>query len=330
MNHIAEYVSPGHPDRLADAAVDRCVALAVGRDADALVGLECAVYRDKVFLTGRIAAGRGQTCAVTKDELVAEVREAYREAGYGERWKPSPEELKVTVDVCLHPLYDSERAIRDLSDDQNVVTGYACGDERTDYLPPAHYIARELGRKVEAWRRANAAETLGPDFKILADLEDVPNGGLKWNRLTLSIWHIEGTSGQKLYALLFPVLEKALEEIAVAPKLEAEKLFLNGAGDFTLGGPEGDNGLSGKKPCLDFYGPGVPIGGGAIHGKDPHKVDVRGAKMAREMALRLKKETGAYAALVRLAWSPGEAEPSSRRAWTIDALGCRMEADVSR
>ena len=61
-------------------------------------------------------------------------------------------------------------------------------------------------------------------------------------------------------------------------------------GDFIVGGPKGDNGLSGKKLAVDFYGPEIPIGGGAICGKDPHKVDVAGAFRARELALRLMKE----------------------------------------
>ena len=57
-SHIAEYVSPGHPDRLADAIVESIVDLAVGRDPEALVGVECAVHTDHVFIDGRIAAGR--------------------------------------------------------------------------------------------------------------------------------------------------------------------------------------------------------------------------------------------------------------------------------
>ena len=75
------------------------------------------------------------------------------------------------------------------------------------------------------------------------------------------------------------------------------------------GGPEGDNGLAGKKLCIDFYGPSIPIGGGAIYGKDPHKIDVCGALRAREVALKLVKEQGFYSVFVTLAWSPGEESP---------------------
>ena len=127
-SHIAEFVSPGHPDRLADAIVESIVDLAVGRDAEALVGVECAVHTDHVFIDGRIAAGKDGVCAVRHDEIDEIARKVYREAGYGGIWIHAPEKLKVIQNVCLEPLSDEERAIRNLSDDQNVVTGYASHD----------------------------------------------------------------------------------------------------------------------------------------------------------------------------------------------------------
>ena len=97
--HIAEYVSPGHPDRLADAIVESVVDLAVSRDPEALVGVECAVHTDHVFIDGRIAAGRGH-CAVTHGEIEDLARDVYKAAGYGGLWKPAPEELRVIQNVC--------------------------------------------------------------------------------------------------------------------------------------------------------------------------------------------------------------------------------------
>lgn len=91
-------------------------------------------------------------------------------------------------------------------------------------------------------------------------------------------------------------------------------------GDFIVGGPEGDNGLSRKKLAVDFYGPEIPIGGGAICGKDPHKVDVAGAFRARQLALKLLKERGGSAVTVRLGWTPGDATPAFREAESVDSL----------
>ena len=322
-SHIAEYVSPGHPDRLADAIVESIVDLAVGRDPEALVGVECAVHTDHVFIDGRIAAGKGK-CAVSNEEIEEIARNVYREAGYGGIWIHAPEKLKVIQNVCLEPLSDDERAIRNLSDDQNVVTGFACNHPETDYLPPAHFIANFIGRKVDAWRRT-ASDKFGPDFKVLVHIDD--NGGrYEWRRLTLSIQHAPGVFAAEQHELVLPVVSGALAELearglAGISNLPLENFILNGMGDFIVGGPEGDNGLSGKKLAVDFYGPEIPIGGGAICGKDPHKVDVAGAFRARELARRLLKERGGSAVTVRLGWTPGDATPAFREAESVDSLG---------
>lgn len=322
-SHIAEYVSPGHPDRLADAIVESIVDLAVGRDGEALVGVECAVHTDYVFIDGRIAAGKGK-CVVSNEEIEDITRQVYREAGYGGIWIHAPEKLKVIQNVCLEPLSDDERAIRNLSDDQNVVTGFACNHPETDYLPPAHFIANYIGRKVDGWRRT-VSDKFGPDFKVLVHIED--NGGrYEWRRLTISIQHREGVFAAEQHELVLPVMSGALAELearglAGISNLPLENFILNGMGDFIVGGPEGDNGLSGKKLAVDFYGPEIPIGGGAICGKDPHKVDVAGAFRARELARRLLKERGGSAVTVRLGWTPGDAAPAFREAESVDSLG---------
>ena len=351
--HNAEYVSPGHPDRLADAIVESVVDIAVSRDPDALVGVECAVHTDHVFIDGRIAAGRGH-CAVSHEEIEAAARDVYRAAGYGGCWKPAPEDLRVIQNVCLEPLSDDERAIRNFSDDQNVVSGYACDHPETDYLPPAHFVARYIGQKVDAWRRTVPGK-FGPDFKILVHLaekkvsdttEMVPDTGkvgtdtgkmvpdtqelvtgYEWRRLTLSIQHAENVYAQERHELVAPVVREALAELESRGlhgigTLPADRFVLNGAGDFIQGGPEGDNGLSGKKLAVDFYGPEIPIGGGAICGKDPHKVDVAGAFRARELALKLLKGgAGRRSVTVRLGWTPGDATPAFREAEATDSLG---------
>ena len=322
-SHIAEYVSPGHPDRLADAIVESIVDLAVGRDGEALVGVECAVHTDHVFIDGRIAAGKAK-CAVSNEEIEGIARKVYREAGYGGIWIHAPENLKVIQNVCLEPLSDDERAIRNLSDDQNVVTGFACNHPETDYLPPAHFIANYIGRKVDGWRRT-VSDKFGPDFKVLVHIYD-NCGRYEWRRLTISIQHREGVFAAEQHELVLPVVSGALAELearglAGISNLPLENFILNGMGDFIIGGPEGDNGLSGKKLAVDFYGPEIPIGGGAICGKDPHKVDVAGAFRARELARKLLKERGGSAVTVRLGWTPGDAAPAFREAESIDSLG---------
>jgi S-adenosylmethionine synthetase len=100
---------------------------------------------------------------------------------------------------------------------------------------------------------------------------------------------------------------------------DPELVRLNGIGDFTCGGPLGDNGLSGKKLVVDHYGPGVPIGGGALCGKDPHKVDRAGALAARQLALRLVAGGHGRTATVWLGWYPGRETP--------DITAARVDGD---
>ena len=249
MKQHAEYVSPGHPDRLADAIAESIVTAAVRQKPDALVGVEVAVHTDCVFVDGRIAGG---SQAVDIEKIV---RNVYRAAGYGGSWNPDPEKIRVTTDLCQEALSPEESDIRPFSDDQNIVIGYACGDERTNYLPAAHWISGELGRRLFARLRSDAdlSRVFGPDFKILVSLEMTPGETqVEWRRLVLSIQHLPKLSYERQHRIVLPMLKQILRDLeaggldGVASTFTNDKLILNGAGEFAIGGPEGDNGLSGK------------------------------------------------------------------------------------
>ena len=334
----AEYVSNGHPDRLCDAIVNNIVNYVVLKDNYALCGLECAVHTNIVFVDGRIAAGRKRR-VINNEKIKEIVRNVYKEAKYGKAewkgypdWHPFPEELEIILDVCIETLSDDERDLRKYSDDQNVVNGYALNSPETDYFPVAHFVAQQVGEKLnkelKTWRR------FGPDFKVLIQLKKDDND-YKWERLTLSVQHTSEHAFEDHYSNLKHVIDRILESLFNNTKLHSlstineDHFYLNGAGDFIQGGPEGDNGLSGKKLCVDFYGPSIPIGGGAIYGKDPHKIDVCGPLRAREIALKLVKEQGFYSVFVTLAWSPGETSPYIIEAYEIDEFGTKFKIDDS-
>jgi S-adenosylmethionine synthetase len=309
MNQHAEYVSPGHPDRLADAIAEGVVTAALRQRVESLVGVEVAVHRDSVFLDGRIAT------AARRLDLERIVRNVYESAGYSARWLPCPANLRITADLCEEELPAEEADIRPFSDDQNIVIGYACRNSVANHLPAAHWAAWELGKELHALLRSRTdlKETFGPDFKILVSLR-VDALEVTWDRLIFSVLHVPHLQAETQHRILFPVLQTLLAELesrglkGIAKTFGRQKLVLNGAGEFALGGPEGDNGLSGKKLVIDHYGPGVPIGGGALAGKDPHKVDKCGALRARQLAKRLVRE-GADEAQVTLGWAPGGDTP---------------------
>ena len=199
MNQHAEYVSPGHPDRLADAIAESIVTAAVRQKPDALVGVEVAVHTDCVFVDGRIAAG-SQSVDIEKI-----VRDVFRAAGYGGSWNPDPVKIRVTTDLCQEALSAEESDIRPFSDDQNIVIGYACGDERTNCLPVAHWVSGELGRRLFAWLRSDAdlSSIFGPDFKILASLEVEPGEArVEWRRMVLSVQHVPKLPYERQHQIL--------------------------------------------------------------------------------------------------------------------------------
>src|SRR5689334_9878715 len=160
MLYAAEFVLPGHPDKLCDAIADALVEEASRREKRALCGIEVAVHRASVFITGRIACTGAETIPV---EEIA--RETYRSAGYGD-WKPAPSDIAVRTDLCLGPLNDGEAGFRIFSDDQSIVTGYAVDLPGANFLPPEHWLAWRLAARLERLRIDCSALRLGPDGKV--------------------------------------------------------------------------------------------------------------------------------------------------------------------
>jgi S-adenosylmethionine synthetase len=296
MLHTAEDVLPGHPDRLADAIAEALVDEALAVDQDALVGVEVAVNSQYVFITGRIAAS--PPLSIDFSGLVSGI---YRNAGYRDRWEFRPQ--VDTKALFVTPLDDEERAIRGYSDDQNIITGYALNNPRTGYFPPALYVVRCLRRMLVELRERHA-DLFGPDGKILVVLKEEENRFF-WQRCNVVLQHDPRVGYEDFYRLISPLAE----QIDLVEGWNNSLLRINGCGDFSIGGPMADNGLSGKKLVVDHYGPGVPIGGGALCGKDPHKVDRIGPLQARQLAVKLILEAGAKEALVTLGYLPGLQKP---------------------
>lgn len=314
----AEDVLPGHPDRICDAIAESLVQHANRWDAEALVGVEVALHRHKVYITGRIAAsclglpGMGpEPIILDRTKIENLVAEEFENAGYRETWR---HDVSVETDLDVGDLSDEERDIRRFSDDQGIATGYA--DPTTpSFLPLEAHSVRRLREALAAAQR-EAPDILGPDGKALARLSPGTRPRLEY--VNVAIQHVPGVGFEDLYRLVIPHLQAAFEDLSALldPPVSAtgDAVRLNGIGDFTCGGPLGDNGLSGKKLVVDHYGPHVPIGGGAICGKDVHKPDRVGALRARQIACRLAVATG-QAASVHLGFLPGLESPD--RIWAV-------------
>ena len=304
--HAAEFIFPGHPDKLSDAIADALVLAAYQREERALVGVEVAVHRNRVFVTGRIACKDADPIDVS-----AIVREVYRSAGYGKGWYPAPEELVVESHLCVGPLEEGEAAFRELSDDQAICIGYANNLPQTNHLPVEQWLVRRLARRLYALRLEQPELQLGPDGKVILLVRE---GEAAWSLETLSCSLQQKSTADDvaLHRAVRRAVEAELRAASIElPRLSAavpEQLTVNGAGAFEVGGPEGDNGLSGKKLVVDAYGPRVPIGGGAWSGKDFYKADRAGGLHARRLAKFIVQAGLAAEATVTLQWCPGERE----------------------
>jgi S-adenosylmethionine synthetase len=345
----AEDVLPGHPDRVCDAVAEGIVTHALRHDPEALVGVEVALHRRALFVTGRVAASDrgGRPVELGAEQLDVIVAGAFADAGYTDGWTHP---VQVVSDLDVGGLDDDERGIRCLSDDQGIAVGHADPDG-PHLLPVEAWAARRLREALAATRAEHPGE-LGPDGKVLVALRGgaVGTGAVGAGvasrpgaasrpvigTVNVAIQHVAGVGYPELLAWLAPHLADALDDLApwidgpargagAGRSLGPDVLRVNGIGDFTCGGPMGDNGLSGKKLVVDHYGPQVPIGGGAICGKDVHKPDRVGALRARQLAVRLARATG-QAATVHTGFLPGLEAPDRLHARLGD--GRELDADA--
>lgn len=201
----AEFVFPGHPDKLCDAIADALVAEARQREERALVGVEVAIHRTHVTVTGRIACKDAEAI-----DVPALVRDVYLTAGYGTGWHPAPEELEITSQLCLGPLEDGEAEFRDVSDDQAICIGYAVNIPETNYLPPEQWLVRRLSQRLYGLRLEQPQLELGPDGKVLILLRE-ENRTWALDQFSCSLQQREHASDVALHRAVRTTLEQELK-----------------------------------------------------------------------------------------------------------------------
>jgi len=302
---VAEWVLPGHPDKLCDALADRIVGEVMRADPYGQCGIEAACAFDHVFVTGLIGFDRS-TLPDIEVRLAAWVCETYRSAGYGGRWDPLPERLQVDLRALRIEQRGSEwQELRHLSDDQCICVGYAQDTPQSHYLPGALWVARRIARALHTRQQAAPQGAIGPDGKVIVRGEEHDDGSFTPQSVSVSIHHAEDADWLGLRRHAQDALRDALGEGPLPD------LTVNAAGMFLCGGPTGDNGTAGKKLVMDAYGPGVPIGGGAWSGKDFHKPDRVGGLLARRLAVQCLHAGIGRRVRVQLEYRPNSALPES-------------------
>lgn len=317
IKEYGEVVSPGHPDKLADAIADSITGSIYSEcGAMSLVGVEVAVSLNKVFVTGRIATknlGKRSSKALNLPIIIKKV---YQNAGYGKSpggymWQPSQKDIIIDESGLIRDaLLVGESDIRQLSDDQSITVGYAVNSPETNYIPRAQWLAWQILQEIQLLTQDR--DKFGPDAKIMTEVEN-DNDNWSLTGLVCSMQHIPNIDWSDLSSVVYQALDNlTLKFLRKSVNCEIDvsniNLIINGHGDFSTGGPIGDNGLSGKKLVMDAYGPMVPIGGGAYSGKDPHKIDRVGPVLARELALKSVIDNNLTQETVSLTWAPGHPE----------------------
>ena len=305
----SESVSEGHPDKVCDRISDMVVDSYLEQEPQARVACETLTTTNKVVLAGEV---RGPE--IKKDALISKVRECIKDIGYdqdGFSWKE-----QTNIESHLHAQsadiamgVDSSGNKDEGAGDQGIMFGYACNE--TDVLMPApiHYSHKIL-RLMAQDRKSGKLENIEPDSKSQITIEYIDGKPANVKSVVISTQHSRNVDQKKVRELVTPYIEKAIPK-SLLSSLDEKEIYVNPTGNFVIGGPDGDSGLTGRKIIVDTYGGAAPHGGGAFSGKDPTKVDRSAAYASRYLAKNIVASKIADKCLIQLAYAIGVSKPLS-------------------
>ncbi|MDG2006991.1 MAG: methionine adenosyltransferase [Alphaproteobacteria bacterium] len=305
----SESVSEGHPDKVSDRISDAVVDHFIGKDPFARVACETLTTTNKVVLAGEI---RGPVKS-DQEEVINKVRECIKDIGYeqdGFHWK------NADVSYLLHEQssdiamgVDSNINKDEGAGDQGIMFGYAC--QETEQLMPAPiYYSHKILELMAKGRKDGSLKGLEPDSKSQVTLKYVKGIPQAVTSVVISTQHQEGLSPQDIKAIVTPILKESIPA-NLLEGLNDDDFYVNPTGNFVIGGPDGDTGLTGRKIIVDTYGGAAPHGGGAFSGKDPTKVDRSAAYAARYLAKNIVSADLCTQCTIQLSYAIGVAKPLS-------------------
>ena len=304
----SESVSEGHPDKVCDRISDMVVDSYMSKDAFSRVACETLTTTNKVVLAGET---RGPE--IKKNELEEKVRNCIKDIGYeqdGFHWK------NCSVDINLHSQssdiamgVDSKGNKDEGAGDQGIMFGYAC-DETEVLMPAPIYYSHKILELMAIDRKNGKADKLEPDSKSQVTLQYEDGVPSKVTAVVVSTQHSPKVSQLQVKEIVRPYLEKAIPK-KLLMNLNDKDFYVNPTGQFIIGGPDGDTGLTGRKIIVDTYGGAARHGGGAFSGKDPSKVDRSAAYAARYVAKNIVASKIAKKCEIQLSYAIGVSKPLS-------------------
>lgn len=316
----SESVSEGHPDKLADQISDAILDAFLERDNNSHVAVETLVTTGQVVVAGEVKSD-------TYVDIPKTVRDVIRRVGY------TKSEYMFDADscgviVCLDEQsadidmgVSREKAENQGAGDQGIMFGYAT-DETNTYMPVAHYLATLIVKTLADIRREGALMPyLRPDAKSQVTVEyDEFGTPVRLDTILVSTQHDAFATEKAMHEqiahdvehILIPQVKSRIESSTVLSLFDSEIRYLvNPTGNFVIGGPHGDTGLTGRKIIVDTYGGYAHHGGGAFSGKDPSKVDRSAAYAARYIAKNLVANGLCTRCEIQVGYAIGVAEPVS-------------------
>lgn len=297
----SESVSDGHPDKVADQISDALVDVGFERgDLSTRVAIETLVTTNHVTVAGEV-----NNFNVTPEEVEQIIRDKVREIGYeqdGFHWET------MTVQNLIHSQSaDIALGTDDFgAGDQGIMFGYACNDNDA-YLPAPIYYAHEILKRLKKVREEESVDPiLGPDAKSQVSVEYEDGKVKRIDQVVISTQHKEDRFTDAC------MLAQAAATAVLGDLVDENTVWhINPTGNFVIGGPDGDAGVTGRKIIVDTYGGFAPHGGGAFSGKDSTKVDRSAAYMARWLAKNVVASEMANWCQIQLSYAIGVKEPTS-------------------
>ncbi|ADE53812.1 methionine adenosyltransferase [Coraliomargarita akajimensis] len=308
----SESVGEGHPDKVADYISDSVLDACLAQDPKSRVACETLVKSNCVFLAGEIT-----TNAKLNYEEIA--RQAIREIGYvndddvfhadkvfvSNILTAQSSDIAQGVDAAAAEGKDTEEQG---AGDQGIMFGYAC-NQTPELMPAPVMFAHRLLREMARQRKEIKVPWLRPDVKSQVALEYVDGKPVAIKNVVISTQH---AADIKHAAIKEFCIDEVIRKVLPADLLKDETEFLiNPTGNFVIGGPQGDAGLTGRKIIVDTYGGWARHGGGAFSGKDPSKVDRSAAYFTRWVAKNIVAAGLADECELEVAYAIGHPYPTS-------------------
>ena len=304
----SESVSEGHPDKVCDRISDMVVDSYLSKDPVSRVACETLTTTNKVVLAGETRGPK-----IEKDELILKIRDCIKDIGYDQKgfsWKTANIETflhEQSSDIAMG--VDSKDNKDEGAGDQGIMFGYAC-TETEDLMPaPIHYSHKILRLMAED-RKNGSLKGIEPDSKSQVTMLYEKSKPVKVTSVVISTQHSKDLNQEKVREAIIPYIKKSIPQNLVGD-LNPKEIYINPTGQFIIGGPDGDTGLTGRKIIVDTYGGAAPHGGGAFSGKDPTKVDRSAAYASRYLAKNIVSAGVSEKCLIQLAYAIGVSKPLS-------------------